>query len=1794
MRYLPIKFLLFGLFFFSITVAQTVSEITTNNPSGLEMIVNLSNPKVEIDNNTNTISFSDFMDESNPSSPNLPSQVIFVAIPPYSKIELTGEILNKQTFENYKIKSNPRVIAENDSLLKYTETEIDRIYFTSESFPVNSFEILDYSWIRDYYVAVIKINSHKYSWKSQTVEILEKAKLKINFVDIKPFSKNNNPEGIFDQSLNEIISNFDHAQQFRSFPPAKLNSNDNWIDYTKEYIKLAIPNDGVYKINYNDLISYGINPGNINPKTFKLFHKGIQLPLFIKGEEDNQFNSTDYIQFWMEKNYNRNDYRQIVPTGQDYINYMDRYVDSSFAWLSWDGLEGLRIYQHNSASLTASDTLLNHKVLIHLEKDVRLWYYDNSSPRVQLPFWQEMKTFTWQTIGGSGSLSYTFTAPNFVPGQIVKTFARSIGYASNISSQAHKIGSSLNSTSYSDSIIYNYKQTVNFNSSFSSDLLLSGNNTFRLFGLPTSATVNNSLIDWIDIEYLRYNYASGDSLLITVPDSVVTGIKTVKINNIAVQDTALILLKIYPDSKLINNFNIVNTVLTFNDTVTAGDKFILTKKSKSLTPVYKTKKQFVNLRSASRGADYLMISNKLLEQSLNMYRQFINSNYNVRTELVYVDDIYDEFNYGYLSAESIKEFVNFVYNNWTPPKSTYLTIIGDANYDYKDIWTPAPAIRKKNLVTSFGYPVSDVWYVTFDSVNVNIPQMFVGRIPANNNDELLRYLNKHNNYLNKRFDLWNKSGIFFSGGNPTNLSELELIKAANDSVFNSLIKPAPNGGTGTHFYKTVDPVSNFGPYSQAQVQSVIDSGAAIISYLGHSGTQTWDNGITKVSDLKTIFSNRHPLISDFGCSTGKFAEPDVDAFGESFISGSPYGEAIAYLGNSSLGYTSTSLRFPYLFYEQFYKDTIRSIGQAHTLAKIKQFNISGINDVNRVFNYCNLLFGDPIVKLAVPTKPNLAVTRSDINFVGNNPTDLQDSVQFQVVIKNLGKVLNDSVDIFITDTFLDTVIFDKQFRIKIPLLESPLQFFLPVKGRIGNHVLNVDIDKNDLIDEIYKDDNSAAFNFSVYSTALKTIEYDNYYSVKLNKISLLNPTQKSTNGLNSILLEISDSEHFINPVSYTKYLDTLYTFFDFTLPVNDTRYWWRSKLNSSEKNWSETYSFKLSNSNNKWMADKDADFNELSFNHTIFDTLNHNWELIKLENRVKLTSAGSNEGKYASLQINGDEKLPNTFFWGVAAAILDTLTLQPVYFKYFYYPNPPSGDSLKAYIESLPQGTVIALTICDDGAQSVLGYSGGTPVRNAIKTLGSYYIDSVRYRESWCIIGKKGAPIGSVPEAYTKLFAGPAIIDTSKLVIADSGYVVFPVIDNSTKWLSVTKNDSILQGTEINYYPIGIKEDSQSDTLSALSFVNNTASLSNISSSDYPRLRFMAKFKANELKESPTLTSLGVNYNSLPELALNYQTVSIEKDSLVQSDSLNLYYSFYNVGYVPADSFDVCVYLKKPDNSLRKLFDTTIVSLPDGNKISKSLNYKTNNQDGYGDMSFRIYIDSLNSLREFHKDNNFFEIPFRVLQDTTTPVNTASVNITFDDYEITNGELVSSKPRIKFVLNYSGSFPIEDTSAVNYYLDNQRIYHTMMDSVTLDTIGKKLSMIYKPLLADGEHTIRISGNDIIGNNSNEYEIFFSVISEMKVLQAYNYPNPMKDNTHFTMNLSQIPDELQLRIYTVAGRLIKEMSINSSNLKVGFNSIPWDGRDQDGDIIANGVYLYKVILKKDNKSVSITEKLAIVK
>ncbi len=168
------------------------------------------------------------------------------------------------------------------------------------------------------------------------------------------------------------------------------------------------------------------------------------------------------------------------------------------------------------------------------------------------------------------------------------------------------------------------------------------------------------------------------------------------------------------------------------------------------------------------------------------------------------------------------------------------------------------------------------------------------------------------------------------------------------------------------------------------------------------------------------------------------------------------------------------------------------------------------------------------------------------------------------------------------------------------------------------------------------------------------------------------------------------------------------------------------------------------------------------------------------------------------------------------------------------------------------------------------------------------------------------------------------------------------------------------------------------------------------------------------------------------------------------------------------------------------------------------------------------------------------------------------------------------------ILNENESEPIDLT---NYFVGD------------LNAGGKSGKVVYKFNGLDyGNYTIQIKAWDVFNNYSTDSKNFVVVNGSNLVLSdVVNYPNPFSSNTTFTFqhNLTQ-PINCKIKVYTVAGRLIKELE--DSNISDKFVKVNWDGRDEDGNSLANGVYLYKLIVKtldeKFNKE--ILGKLAIVR
>lgn len=1750
--------------------------------NGFEIKLDFVEP-VYRDKQSETVTIRDyytFTDVSQTGKFKLPSQTFLVVIPPNSKPEIKITDQQIETIQAIIPSLQPGIKSVNDSILVSENIEYSNaIVEQKKSSP---FEIIGYGWYRDYYYVQIKIYTHLFDIFSNQINRFKTLKLNVLLGDSHPGSieKNNNSSTDVNRDIfKKAFINYEIADQFRGVH--KYSSNDelgDWINYSAEYLKIGTASNGLFNITKTDLDLQGISTSLIDPKTFRLFESGKEIPITVFGEDDNIFDDSDYIQFYGTLNYSDSAYRVINTSIEEYHEYLNRYSDTTIYFLTWGFGNGLRIPAQVSFTTGLIDSVLYYNYFEHIENNNVLFFADVNEIRNQTSNWLNNKTWYYnqsEWLYGNTSRNYNFNVTDAVPEKDARFYFKAVSGGSDIVQDAHQVILKVNNVLL-DSQSINRNDQVILNGTLNTNFFHANPNTLTVKNYQNGTTVNFLAVDWYDIEYPRTLKLDGNILLFTLGEDITSGHKVVRIENAGASEYEI--YKITPFFKRIENYQLISNQLVFTDTVNAGDKYIVQVTSSTKKPVFYYTKQFANLRTISLQVDYIAITHQDFWEGSQNYVDEISSLYNLTTNLFLAHDIYDEFGYGYPTPESIKSFIIDTYNRRAEPKPAYLTLLGDANYDYKYYRDPSAGL---NYVPSFGNPVGDNWYAIWDLNGLPVPQLKVGRIPFNNPDELEYYLSKIENNESLLFDEWNKRYLLFSGGITD--GELSFLKSTNETLINRLISPRPISGRYTHFYKTISPRSDFGPYSPEEIENAISKGGVFISYIGHSGTATWDNSINKTSQLFNDL-NRNPLITDFGCSTNKFAEPDIICFGERFLF-NPDGQALAYIGNSSLGFTSTVTKVPVYFYENLLSDSLSEIGNAHLFSKMELINLYGNSEVNRVYSLSNIILGDPAVRIKIPKLPNFKLSSFDVILEDKLITDNLDSTKVKIAINNFGLATTEMLDINIVHVFNSTELQNQLLSVPVPVYSDTLSLWISSKNKPGIHNIYINIDPSNLIEEIYENDNVLDFQFNVYSNSIRDFLSFEIENPSVDTLRLLNPATLNGDQF-SIELQIDTDNMFPDPTTIITEPDTFITNVTFPDLPADTRYFYRYRTSLPGSSFSPVKSF-YNDFNQKYLLIDSLSFTNQNLNKLNWD--NDTFKIIPDTVSISVLSAGFYSGATCVIAIDGVNILDNTFFAGMGIAVFDNITLEVDTVTWFQlFSQPANVEALANLIDSIPQGKIVAIGVADDARNNLSSH-----LIDAIKTLGSSKIDSLEFRGSWALIGRKGAPTGTVIEELKPAIPPQSIsIDTAFVLQSTSGFFITNEVGPASKWNEIIIDEVIPGDASTEYVLFGERPNGQIDSLGLVNLENGLADLSDIDAFQYPGLILKGILNVSSGNITPLITEVSVDFKGTPELGTNYQVVSSTSDTILVGEDIGMSFYVYNVGESAADSFTVKVAVISEDNSQNTIFSELVEHLEPENRVSFDIVHNTSFETG--NKTFLIQIDSEKEVVELFEDNNFYSVPFFVKADTSTPV----LQISFDGTDIIDGDYVSPNPEIKIELTDESLLPIIDSSTISIFLNNEPVYYLNNQSITIEfnEQNPKVVVTFNPELEDGDYTLSVFGKNSLGTfaDSSGLERRFIVSSEVKLLNVYNYPNPTSGETYFTFKLTQIPDKIKIRIFTITGRLIKEIEVPSANLNYDFNKVYWDGRDEDGDIVGNGVYIYKVILTAGSETHDVIQKLAIVR
>ncbi len=343
-----------------------------------------------------------------------------------------------------------------------------------------------------------------------------------------------------------------------------------------------------------------------------------------------------------------------------------------------------------------------------------------------------------------------------------------------------------------------------------------------------------------------------------------------------------------------------------------------------------------------------------------------------------------------------------------------------------------------------------------------------------------------------------------------------------------------------------------------------------------------------------------------------------------------------------------------------------------------------------------------------------------------------------------------------------------------------------------------------------------------------------------------------------------------------------------------------------------------------------------------------------------------------------------------------------------------------------------------------------------------------------------------------------------------------------------------------------------------------------------------------------------LDYDPVPEGALTPNLFFTTKDSLDIGEQLSFGIAFKNISQAPFDSLKIRLAITDKDNVVHELPLSRYKPLVSGDTIL--FKYVLDTKDYPGLNTLYVDFNPNNSQLEQYHYNNFLYRNFYVRPDKLNPL----MDVTFDGVHILNRDIVSSRPHIQIRLKDDAKFLLlNDTSLMTVQVrfpdQNYTLRTFKFDNDTLRFIPAQsgsdntATIEFSPAFAqqynpDGDdYELIVRGKDKSGNKAGEteYKVTFRVINKPMISNLLNYPNPFTTSTAFVFTITgnEIPQNMKIQVLTVTGKIVREITREElGQIHIGRNitDFKWDGTDQFGQRLANGVYLYRVVTTLNGK------------
>ncbi|MEX2511402.1 MAG: C25 family cysteine peptidase [Cyclobacteriaceae bacterium] len=1147
----------------------------------------------------------------------------------------------------------------------------------------------------------------------------------------------------------------------------------------------------------------------------------------------------------------------------------------------------------------------------------------------------------------------------------------------------------------------------------------------------------------------------------------------------------------------------------------------------------------------------------------------------------------------------------------------------------------------QELIPAYGYPYSDNQFVVGLEEGDPLGQSIsIGRIPARTSDEVGVYLDKikEKDALGVT-QPWQKNIIHLSGGRSA--FELERFfnflngfrEVAEDIFLGGKVETVrKRSNSSTELINIADQVNDgvslitfFGHAAPSTTD--IDIGFVSVNEMGYRNKGKYPVLLLNGCDAGNAYGDAYTFGEDW------IVTPDRGA--SNFLAHADIGIDV-YLRRYSETFYAKAFADSSLIHLNLGRVKIAAEKLLYDRYGTSEVNQSHVNQIIMLGDPAARIFPADKADYAL-TADDIHLQGVD----GVPLNSLSDSLELSIVIRNLGRVDLDTFQLNINRQLPDGSIIPIDTAPVPPVFRlDTIMITLPNSGinSFGDNVFSIELNKGREIEEITYVNNAVNTTFFVPLSGTLNLFPLEFGIVNERQVEIIAQIPGISNEERNLLIQLDTISDFSSAFRKEVRITTEnlarweVDLFQQVAEKDTLTYYWRTRFleprEGEESNWNtSSFSF-IKEGPEGWIQRRMAQFEKNQLTNLSINLPAERWDFQETDLNVDVFTFGAETEdlgvENTQIMLNGVSYILDTFNRFCPDGSLGLMTFQqktlepylPIPLVNIDVLDPRSCGRVPQVIQSIRnvnivrEGQTMLMDFVDGVKEGdyVVIFSVGNVTFDQwpeeayikLKELGANEatLRNLQTGDPYILFGKKGMEPGEaveiVPDRNDETPTSSQILrfETDINGYFPTGRILSPHVGPASDWITFfnkVRADDLMNSEYSQFDIIGVTPEGGEVALVS-GIQDEEFDLSAFNPEEYPYLRLRYSMDDLEAPAPSQLSNWQVNYTGVPEGVLIMREKR-DRIEMKEGEEEALEFEFVNISKFDfTDSITINYTFQNLDQKTIEQLSKKIPPVKSGEGVEFLINFDSRRKGGKN--SLHVFANPRIFPEQLYR-NNIMDLPefFTVIADDLNPV----LDVNFDGMYIMDGDIVSPTVLISALVKDENKLTLkQDTLGMELMLkgDCEGCEFEKMNFSNPkvrwfeETESSDFKVEFQPgPLEDGIYTLRINASDASGNPAGEkpYEINFEVINESQITNFYPYPNPFSNSVRFvfTVTGAEVPDEIKIQIMTITGKVVREIFQDELGpVRIGNNlsEYAWNGKDEFGDQLANGVYIYRVMVK----------------